>query len=175
MPNSGDGTINMQWMNAQIQMMCDEHFSDQLEKLTQEEQEIEKRMIDIRTLLKEFDTLKDTAEQKGSVSLDSYRDIIERFQNEHFPNICEENKSLITENLNPFPEGFPIDNVNKDQLAHCIDNLYMLAEQEQNALTRTSRHLQQKTENHYQTSLMTAHGSSRKGMAERAVENQTQR
>jgi hypothetical protein len=160
-------------ISCNIQTAVDEYTQEELENISVEELAIKVRLRDIQFLMKEFSGSKEQFEHSKTISLDQYREYIKNFQENHFPAICNENKSVVTGDQNPFPEhGLNYEKVTKKQLDSILDKLDVLVEQETNALTYLSIKLKEVTENHFRVSFINMQNVGKKTEDEVMVQNQ---
>ena len=155
------------------QTMIDNYTQGKLEEIATEDLLIKIRLRDTQTLMKELSNHREDFQNKETISLDQYMEHIKKFQQQHFPAICNQNRSIITEDQNPFPEqGIDYEKVTKNQLHNMLDNLHILVEQETNALTYLSINLKETTEKHALISYSIMQYIGKKTEEEQMVQNQ---
>lgn len=167
-----DGTYHLDLANINLLNRYGAITNDKLSKYTEIEDNIAKRIQDGQSIYRELLKFRDDfTKRKKTVSLDQYADLIERYQNKHFPDICEQNKGVISEDQNPFPNGFNIEEVSQDTLDFITDTIASLIEQDQTKLTHLSRDLKSLMESYYLVSMMAADRAGKRSEIDTMTQN----
>jgi hypothetical protein len=134
--------INLALENVRLLEAYNKETNRALVRYTVEQKQIEKRLQDAHALNSELLKIKEDLKRGDTTSLDQYEELIEAFQEKHWPAMKKTHKGVITEDQNPFPVGFDIEGSTREAVDNAIDKLGALVKLEETALTDLSRKFQ---------------------------------
>lgn len=167
-----DLTYNPKFLTYYIQNKYDQHVAEELKKISKKELEIELCIRDASYLSKEFMAIRDSMKNSKTVNLDEYKEEIEKFNRKHFSRIQEDNKSIVTDDQNPFHGNLDLQNISKKDIEQIIDKLDEVITKERNALSHLTFKLRRVTEAHTQISYLNAQAAAKTKEDDVMVRNQ---